>query len=429
MPDKIGMTSVTAAAVANWPTERMTTSTDPAKFVRAEDVRHLRWVWWSAPYFVVLNGAKVNFHDVDRNVKERGCVPTGFPLDVWARWVKDKLEALKKWPITIRVMLMDPKHPPTDITSPLEWRRETIARSPEAYWTSPNPQVGDFSGVFAPGGVSANSIAASGNSMASGSQATVSSAAAPSVQPTKGLSGLNVTAVTQGGAQPKPVNASSAAVNSQPKLTFSSVVPQQSFQFQGPPVLAKSGGPVGQSTVQSAMSMPSSAPGHVAWNSVAPLKVPQVAANMGTLPTQPTAPIMLPTAMDFMYNGASVALAGPPSFAPSQAPATALISHPPLPAPSANTNRDPLQDVHIAGQVRRWILEKTGAEQRFEHTIVPSEASELREARNTVMHHCYWPHGYLCLYFPDHNVAVEFQREDDMWEDAPRDVDGDVIMG
>ncbi|KAK6528787.1 hypothetical protein TWF694_004023 [Orbilia ellipsospora] len=75
--------SVTAAAIGDWPTERMTTSTDPAKFKRAPDMRHIRWVWWSAPYFVVLNGAKVNFHDVYLHVMEHGCVPTGFPMDVW----------------------------------------------------------------------------------------------------------------------------------------------------------------------------------------------------------------------------------------------------------------------------------------------------------------------------------------------------------
>ncbi|KAF3201282.1 hypothetical protein TWF192_009989 [Orbilia oligospora] len=121
-------------------------------------------------------------------------------------------------------------------------------------------------------------------------------------------------------------------------------------------------------------------------------------------------------------------LTGPPLMVPFQ-PTGGMAPNPSPPVPQVQIRQDPTEIPEAAEYLRNWVLSTTGGNQRVTHSIVPEEASVLREDWNTVVHHVYWPLGYVCLYFPDVNEAVEFQTDEEMWEDAPRDEGGDVIMG
>ncbi|KAF3292987.1 hypothetical protein TWF132_004994 [Orbilia oligospora] len=121
-------------------------------------------------------------------------------------------------------------------------------------------------------------------------------------------------------------------------------------------------------------------------------------------------------------------LTGPPLMVPFQ-PTGGMAPNPSPPVPQVQIRQDPTEIPEAAEYLRNWVLSTTGGNQRVTHSIVPEEASVLREDWNTVVHHVYWPFGYVCLYFPDVNEAVEFQTDEEMWEDAPRDEGGDVIMG
>ncbi|KAF3178829.1 hypothetical protein EYR41_000694 [Orbilia oligospora] len=121
-------------------------------------------------------------------------------------------------------------------------------------------------------------------------------------------------------------------------------------------------------------------------------------------------------------------LTGPPLMVPFQ-PTGGMAPNPSPPVSQVQIRQDPTEIPEAAEYLRNWVLSTTGGNQRVTHSIVPEEASVLREDWNTVVHHVYWPFGYVCLYFPDVNEAVEFQTDEEMWEDAPRDEGGDVIMG
>ncbi|KAK6502923.1 hypothetical protein TWF481_007964 [Arthrobotrys musiformis] len=123
--------------------------------------------------------------------------------------------------------------------------------------------------------------------------------------------------------------------------------------------------------------------------------------------------------MDFELTGAPLVLPQPQvGCAPN-----------PLPPVQSTIRQGPTEIPEAANFLQQWVLSTTGGNQRVTHSIVPEEASVLREDWNTAVHHVYWPFGYVCLYFPDTNEAVEFHTEEEMWEDAPRDEEGDVIMG
>ncbi|KAF3094659.1 hypothetical protein TWF102_007452 [Orbilia oligospora] len=121
-------------------------------------------------------------------------------------------------------------------------------------------------------------------------------------------------------------------------------------------------------------------------------------------------------------------LTGPPLMVPFQ-PTGGMAPNSSPPVPQVQIRQDPTEIPEAAEYLRNWVLSTTGGNQRVTHSIVPEEASVLREDWNTVVHHVYWPFGYVYLYFPDVNEAVEFQTDEEMWEDAPRDEGGDVIMG
>ncbi|KAK6361744.1 hypothetical protein TWF730_005458 [Orbilia blumenaviensis] len=155
---------------------------------------------------------------------------------------------------------------------------------------------------------------------------------------------------------------------------------------------------------------------------VLPVPPPPQQASAAPNVVPAVAPVTTSTSpMDFVLTGAPVSLA-PPQPQVGMAPN-------PLPPVPQTIRQDPTQRPEVINFLQQWVLSTTGGNQRVTHSTNPEEASALRKDWNTVVHHVYWPFEYLCLYFPDYNEAVEFQTDEEMWEDAPRDEGGDVIMG
>ncbi|KAF3918970.1 hypothetical protein ABW20_dc0108533 [Dactylellina cionopaga] len=469
-----------ASAAGQPPLERDTTDTDPQAYQRDKAVAHLKWVWWSSPYFFVADdGSKMNYHDVYQFKLVKKHFPSNMDVGLYGQWVADKKAVLRSYPPGMFVV--SSKGPPTKAEAPDSWVTKMASGSTQASQTSPTMQrllkQGAPSQSQGQSSASTSSAQNSGTqNTASGLQATVSNASAPAAPPAQSLRNSGAAAGTQIDAQTGSVNASGSTTNSQPAqgssaspaapavanpvlastvaatvgapsgspIAIAPPVQQQPSQ-PGPPVPTVSGAPVVQSVSNSVPpvvpivgsaqgpAIPAPAPPAPILQPIVQLgtavgasQLPSVPANLGTVPV----PVVTPSPssrMDFTITGAPLILAPPPQLAQPQVASvglTANLHSTPFPV------QDPTNDPQILASLRQWVLENTGrSDQRIVHTIFRSEVSVLREVWNTVVHHVYWPHGYLCLVFPDYNEAVEFHTEEAMWEDAPRDPSGDVIMG
>ncbi|KAK6340960.1 hypothetical protein TWF696_009273 [Orbilia brochopaga] len=437
------------------PRECDTTSTDPAQYQREKHVAHLKWVWWSRPYsFVTNTGARLNYHDVHRYRVAQGRLPEGLDEEVFTRWMAQKQAVLKMYPPG--PFNIAPKGAPSTVEAPDRWVNRRASNQASGATAAPaiaSTSAGGGSSSAQPSGqLSANTpsaqLAGAVNQTASGSQAAAAPGpvAPPNVvaavvaPPAQSLSGSVAVAGQQqppqtDGAQAGPSNADGSA--SQP-VQVATPVPAPApaavqQQHAVPPVTAVVSAPVAQSGVP-AVSAPPAAPcgttdpcgrsrdhGGPACRDRRVCRVVQshglhVHWRASRGPAGPPMASQVPQ-QDTTQPQASAGLAA--NLHPS---ATTLQTTPIL--------QVPLADAAAAAFLHRWIVSTTGrSDQRVAHSIVPSEASGLREAWNTEVYHVYWPHGYLCLFFPDTNEAVEFFMEEEMWEDAPRDVVGDVIMG
>ncbi|KAJ6262251.1 hypothetical protein Dda_3056 [Drechslerella dactyloides] len=472
------MSSAAAALVAaagRPPRECDPTSTDPAQYVREKHVAHFKWVWWSSPYcFVTDTGAKLNYHDVYRYRVKHGRIPEGLDQGVYARWMADKKAVLKVFPPG--PFNIAPKGAPSQAEAPDRWVQQA-ASSQEASKTSPAiARILGGETSRGPGGplstnASSARLAGADNQKVSRSKVdAASSAAAPpdvaaaAAPPAQGLGGPVAIAGQQSrprkeGAQSGPAEADGSAAQ---LVQVATLVPApapaavQQQQTSVPPVItAVASAPVVQSGAPTTSappaapnnSNPGTAPSVLPATTVqmgpavgAPQVPAAVPASTGTQPVATGASVVASNPMDVTYTGAPVAaLAGPPlapqvpqqALTQSQASAgLAANPHPSAALPTTPILQVPTPDAATAASLRQWIVATTGrSDQRVVHSIVPSEASSLREEWNTEVYHVFWPHEYLCLFFPDSNEAVEFFTEGEMWEDAPRDATGDVIMG
>ncbi|KAF3931777.1 hypothetical protein ABW19_dt0204539 [Dactylella cylindrospora] len=299
--------------------------------------------------------------------------------------------------------------------------------------------------VFAPAG-----SAFVGGAVAVPSGAPSLGFAVPPVQP---IPAQPLVPVVQSSASSTSVGASLAAAQTVAAWASATVAPalpvapanQQGFSQPVPPVMMAAAAPSVQSFSNSAqqaapvvipgLGMPITAPpaNQVQLGNPAgaqQLSQPLVAANWG-VPPAPVAGSLPSQPMVWQVSDTQPSMAVHPQLlVPFVVPTAASAADPQSPE-SAPTVQALMGREYSQGYllfVHQWLQEHTGRfDQGFEQAA-QVQALWARQQGIAVSHH-YWSHEYLCLYFPESNQYLELVPEVQMWEDAPRDASGDVIMG